>query len=120
MRSPDGKQIAVLLRENSRKYNSFVAFSNDEGVTWSEPRQVPGALTGDRHVAKYAKDGRLVVTFRDTTRESATKGRLGGVGGRYEDIAGGAEGQYRVRLMKNTRTQTAPTRAWNCCPTARS
>ncbi|MEQ1850267.1 MAG: sialidase family protein [Chthoniobacteraceae bacterium] len=35
LRSPDGKQIAVLLRENSRKYNSFVIFSNDEGLTWT-------------------------------------------------------------------------------------
>ena len=29
LRSPDGKQIAVLLRENSRKLNSFVIFSDD-------------------------------------------------------------------------------------------
>jgi hypothetical protein len=33
IRSPDGKQIAVLLRENSRKFNSFVIFSDDEGRT---------------------------------------------------------------------------------------
>lgn len=101
VRSPDGKQIAMLLRENSRKYNSFVAFSNDEGVTWSEPRQLHGALTGDRHVAKYAKDGRLLVTFRDTGRGSATKGDWVAWVGRYDDIARGAEGQFRLRLMKN-------------------
>ena len=35
LRSPDGKQIAVLLRENSRKLNAFVIFSNDEGRTWT-------------------------------------------------------------------------------------
>ena len=52
LRSPDGKQIAVLLRENSRKYNSFVIFSNDEGLTWTEPRELPAALTGDRHVGQ--------------------------------------------------------------------
>ncbi|HND56472.1 MAG TPA: sialidase family protein, partial [Pirellulaceae bacterium] len=51
VRSPDGKQMAVLLRENSRKRNSFVIFSDDEGATWSKPRELPGALTGDRHVA---------------------------------------------------------------------
>ena len=38
MRSPEGKQIAVLLRENARKCKSFVIFSNDEGLTWTEPR----------------------------------------------------------------------------------
>src|SRR5690606_36161398 len=74
IRSPDGKQLAVLLRENSRKLNSFVIFSSDEGETWSEPVQAPGSLTGDRHTGKYAPDGRLVITFRDTTRKSPTKG----------------------------------------------
>lgn len=101
VRSPDRRQIAALLRENSRKFNSFVSFSNDEGATWSEPRELPGALTGDRHVAKYAPDGRLFITFRDTTHESSTKGDWVAWVGRYDDIVHGREGQYRVRLMKN-------------------
>jgi BNR repeat protein len=104
VRSPDGKQLAVLLRENSRKFNSFVIFSNDEGQTWSEPRELPGALTGDRHVARYAPDGRLVVTFRDTTHVSPTKGDWVAWVGRYADVVAGDEGQYRVRLMKNHKT----------------
>lgn len=103
LRSPDGKQIAVLLRENSRKYNSFVIFSNDEGLTWSEPRELPAALTGDRHTAKYAPDGRLFISFRDTTHVSPTKGDWVGWVGKYEDIVKGTEGQYRVRLMHNTK-----------------
>jgi hypothetical protein len=101
LRSPDGKQIALLLRENSRKLNAFVVFSNDEGRTWSVPRELPGALTGDRHVAKYAPDGRLFITFRDTTLESATKGDWVAWVGTYDDIVSGREGQYRVRLMDN-------------------
>lgn len=103
LRSPDGKQIAVLLRENSRKYNSFVIFSNDEGQTWSEPKELPAALTGDRHVAKYTPDGRLFISFRDTTHVSSTKGDWVGWVGKYEDIVNGAEGQYRVRIMDNTK-----------------
>jgi len=103
LRSPDGKQIAVLLRENSRKYNSMVIFSNDEGLTWTEPRELPASLTGDRHTAKYAPDGRLFVTFRDTTHVSPTKGDWVGWVGKYEDIVNGTEGQYRVRLMHNTK-----------------
>ena len=101
VRSPDGKQLAVLLRENSRQFNSFVIFSNDEGETWSEPRELPGALTGDRHVARYAPDGRLFITFRDTTHESPTSGDWVGWVGTYDDIVHGREGQYRVRLMDN-------------------
>jgi hypothetical protein len=103
LRSPDGKQIAVLLRENSRKYNSFVIFSDDEGLTWTEPKELPAALTGDRHTAKYASDGRLFISFRDTTHVSPTKGDWVGWVGTYDDIVKGAEGQYRVRIMDNTK-----------------
>jgi hypothetical protein len=103
IRSPDGRQMAVLLRENSRKYNSFVIFSSDEGKSWSEHRELPGSLTGDRHTGKYAPDGRLFITFRDTTHISPTKGDWVGWVGSYEDIIRGREGQYRVRLMDNTK-----------------
>ena len=101
IRSPDGKQIALLMRENSRKYNSFVVFSNDEGSTWTAPVELPGSLTGDRHTGRYAPDGRLFITFRDTTHESPTRGDWVGWVGAYEDIVDGRQGQYRVRLMDN-------------------
>ena len=101
VRSPDGKQIAVLLRENSRKLNSFVIFSNDEGKTWTEPVEVPGSLTGDRHTAAYAPDGRLAIAFRDMCHESPTKGDFVAWVGRYEDIVKRREGQYRLRLKDN-------------------
>lgn len=101
VRSPDGREIAVLLRENSRRYNSFVIFSRDEGKTWTEPRELPAALTGDRHTAAYAPDGLLFITFRDMARESRTKGDWVAWVGTYDDIAQGKEGQYRVRLMDN-------------------
>ncbi|QDU80169.1 BNR/Asp-box repeat protein [Polystyrenella longa] len=103
VRSPDGNQLAVLLRENSRQHNSYVIFSEDEGVTWSEPRELPAALTGDRHQARYANDGRLLITFRDTTLESATKGDWVAWVGTYDDIVEGREGEYRIRLMDNTK-----------------
>jgi hypothetical protein len=101
IRSPDGKQLAVLLRENSRRRNSHVMFSNDEGRTWTRPRELPGSLTGDRHTGRYAPDGRLFISFRDTTLDSPTKGDWVAWVGTYDDIVHGREGQYRVRLMKN-------------------
>jgi hypothetical protein len=107
IRSPDGRQIAVLLRENSRKQNAFLITSDDEGHTWSSPRELPGALTGDRHVGKYAPDGRLFLSFRDTTLETPTKGDWIGWVGTYDDLVNGREGQYRVRLMDNQN-------AWDC------
>ena len=101
IRSPDGRQLAMLLRENSRRRNSHVMFSDDEGRNWTTPRELPGALTGDRHTGKYAPDGRLFISFRDTTRQSKTQGDWVGWVGTYEDIVAGREGQYRVRLMDN-------------------
>jgi len=101
IRSPDGQQLAVLLRENSRRRNSHVIFSNDEGKTWTEPRELPGSLTGDRHTGKYTSDGRLFISFRDRTHESPTPGDWVAWVGTYEDITKGREGQYRVRLMDN-------------------
>jgi len=74
VRSPDGKQLAALLRENRRAHNSYVIFSNDEGKSWSVPRELPTALTGDRHTAKYAPDGRLLISFREMDRSSSTYG----------------------------------------------
>ncbi|MDC0143718.1 glycoside hydrolase [Verrucomicrobia bacterium] len=103
IRSPDGRQLCVLLRENSRRRNSFVIFSDDEGKTWTKPRELPASLTGDRHTGKYTADGRLFISFRDTTHESPTKGDWVAWVGTYEDIVKNAEGQYRVRLMDNTK-----------------
>ncbi len=101
VRSPDGRTLAVLLRENARRYESHVIFSHDEGETWSAPIELPPALTGDRHVGRYAPDGRLFITFRDQSRESATKGDWVGWVGTWEDLEAGRPGQYRVRLMDN-------------------
>lgn len=106
IRSPDGKQIAVLLRENKRQYNSQIIFSDDEGKTWTEPRPLPASLTGDRHTLRYTKDGRIFASFRDFPPKkmySPTSGDWVGWIGTYQDLLDGTEGRYRVRLMKNTK-----------------
>jgi lysophospholipase L1-like esterase len=101
VRSPDGRQLAVLLRENRRVKNSHVIFSDDEGTTWTAPRETTASLTGDRHTAVSSVDGRLFISFRDLTLESSTKGDWVAWVGRYEDIVHAREGQYRVRLKDN-------------------
>jgi BNR/Asp-box repeat. len=101
VRSPDGRELAMLLRENSRTLRSHVCFSRDEGATWTEPRELPAALTGDRHVCAYAKDGRLLVTLRDMAQDSPTKGDWLLWVGRYEDLAAGKPGEKRLRLLDN-------------------
>jgi hypothetical protein len=108
IRSPDGKRLAVLLRENARRKNSHVVFSDDEGKTWSQPRELPLALTGDRHTGKYGPDGRLFVSFRCRSPKHSAAGRpfegdwVGWVG-TWDDIVSGRNGQYSVRLKHNTK-----------------
>jgi hypothetical protein len=101
VRSPDGKEIALLLRENRRVRNSHLMVSTDEGESWGAPRELPAALTGDRHAAKYLKDGRLFVSFRDMAPSSPTKGDWIAWVGTYGDLVRGREGQLRIRLMDN-------------------
>ncbi|MCX7865907.1 MAG: DUF3472 domain-containing protein [Limisphaera sp.] len=101
VRSPDGTTLAALLRENRRVRLSHVMFSSDEGRSWSVPRELPRELTGDRHVAVYAPDGRLFVSFRDMAPGSPTHGDWVGWVGTWEDLVHGRPGQYRVRLLDN-------------------
>lgn len=108
IRSPDGSRLAMLLRENSRRFNSFISFSDDEGETWSAPREMAAALTGDRHVGVYAPDGRIFVTFRDMAELSPTRGSWVGWVGTWDDLLNGGEGQYRVLLLRNSRSS-------DCC-----
>ncbi|HAH48305.1 MAG TPA: glycosyl hydrolase [Planctomycetaceae bacterium] len=107
IRSPDGKQLAVLLRENSRRHNSQIIFSNDEGKTWTEPRDLPGSLNGDRHTGKYDPvSGRLLTSFRSNTPKghtAPTEGDWVAWVGTYDDLVNGKEGQYHVRLKDNTK-----------------
>lgn len=109
IRSPDGMTLAVLLRENARRKNSHIIFSADEGATWSDPRELPLALTGDRHTGKYGADGRLFISFRCISPTPRRNGRpfegdWAGWVGTWDDLVSGAAGQYSVRLKDNTKS----------------
>lgn len=105
IRSPDGKQIAGLIRDMSYRYNSQIIFSDDEGKTWTEPRPLPASLCGDRHVIRRTKDGRLFISFRNHTPnampKTPTEGDWVAWVGTYDDLVQGKEGEYRIRLMDN-------------------
>jgi len=108
IRSPDGEEIAVLLRENSRTKNSHIIFSRDEGKTWTEPRELPDSLNGDRHTGKYTPDGRLFISFRSVPprgKQAPFAGDWVAWVGSYEDLKAGHDGQYHVRLMDNRKGQ---------------
>ena len=98
-RDPSGKRIICVARENNRKANSLMMYSDDEGKSWSTMKETPWGLTGDRHMIKYANDGRLVAVFRDMASNSPTKGHFVAWVGTYKDLLNGLSGQYKVKLL---------------------
>lgn len=98
VRSPDGRQILCLVRENVKRVSLYLT-SDDEGATWSKARPLPPGLFGDRHMARYLADGRLVVCFRDTGKDSPTRDHFVAWVGHYADILAGRAGDYRVKLL---------------------
>ncbi len=102
-RSPDGKTLVCLMRENVKRV-SLVMTSTDEGKTWSDAKPLPTSLHGDRHVAKFTHDGRLVVCFRDTGEGSPTRNHFIAWVGTYEDLIHGRQGQYRIKLLHSYKT----------------
>jgi BNR/Asp-box repeat len=103
VRSPDGKRLLCLIRENARKAGGLFMTSDDEGRSWSAMQPLPPGLHGDRHKARYAADGRLVVVFRDTGKQSPTRNHFVAWVGRFEDILDGGDGQYRLKLLHSYR-----------------
>ncbi len=98
-RSPDGRELCCLVRENSHKGRSLMMFSSDEAETWSYPVDTPWALTGDRHMGVSTGDGRMVIAFRDRALGSPTITHFVAWVGTYEDIRRGRPGEYRIKLL---------------------
>ncbi len=106
-----GDELCLITRSNTKKMNSLISFSSDEGKTWSYPKEAPAALNGERHKADYTPDGRLFITFRSIERgqkaaDNAPRGNRNGWMsegwaawvGTYDDLKNGTEGQYRLKL----------------------
>jgi hypothetical protein len=100
----DGKRIALLFRPEKRLTNSMVAFSDDAGLSWTDPRELPGALTGHRHESVNLPDGRTMVFMRDYSPlhpQNPSHGDWVAWVGTFDDLERGGEGQYRIRLRRN-------------------
>lgn len=101
---PDSKRIALLFRPEKRLTNSMVAFSDDAGLTWTDPRELPGALTGHRHESVNLPDGRTMVFMRDYSPlhlENPSHGDWVAWVGTFDDLEKGNEGEYRIHLRRN-------------------
>ena len=107
-RSPDGSALGLLARSQTHAHKSSFSVSYDEGITWSKPHQVQGALNGERH--KTVLDpisGRYVISFRDIILDSDddmvisgdwTPGNWTAWVGTWDDLVLGREGDYRLLL----------------------
>ncbi len=129
VRSDGGKgdELMLITRSNSKKVNSLLSFSKDEGETWSYPVFAPSSVNGERHKADYLNDGRLFITFRSIERDAKkvrrysekrfrgwySEGWIAWVG-EYDDLKNGREGRYRIKIAHTYLPgQKAPKRAAN-------
>lgn len=65
-RSPDEEYIWALGRTQSHLYPSVKFYSEDEGISWSQPEFVVGALNGERHKVIYSRElQKYIITFRE-------------------------------------------------------
>lgn len=101
LRSPDGKSLVLIARENRHKGRSMMCFSDDEGASWSQPVDTPWALTGDRHEGILLPDGRYVIAFRDQAVDSTTRGQYMAWVGTFDDLRKGRNGQCRIHLLRH-------------------
>lgn len=120
----NGDTLCMITRSDTRLINSLMAFSYDEGKTWSELKEVPSELNGQRHKAIY--DGnRLFITFRSVERDisfvsGADKNHFASEGcvawvGTFQDLEnwyynGKCGSQYRIKIAHTyVAGQTQPT-----------
>jgi hypothetical protein len=101
LRSPDGEELCMLMRENHHLGRSMMCFSRDEGKTWTAPEDTSWGLTGDRHEGVQAPDGRWVIAFRDRALNSSTYGQFVAWVGTYDDIRQAKPGQFRIHLLQH-------------------
>ena len=70
-RDPNSNQLCLIARTNTRKQPSAIAFSDDEGITWTKPVLTPGSLAGYRHtLSQDPISKRLVISFREIALET--------------------------------------------------
>lgn len=115
-RSPDGKRIVALARSQSHNNPSTMFYSDDEGETWSEPVDLPGALAGERHKAMYDPTDptgqRMIITFREICYDLNRNDQMDGNSdwragdwiawvGTYDQLMNLDDGQFRILLCED-------------------
>lgn len=96
--SPDGNELACLLRNNSSG-SSKIMFADNLGSSWSRTVDLPEPLWGHRHVARYLPDGRVIIVFRDVSTNEKTYGHFCAWIGSYDDLKYQRKGGTKIKLL---------------------
>jgi len=96
-----GRELGCVMRENhGAGMPDYVAFSTDNGATWSQPQTLPFAF--HRPYVKQLADGRVLVTGRNVLGPLGTFGWVGDLrqnAGDYE--IGGPAARFTAVLNRN-------------------
>ena len=58
-----GRLVCIMRENNHNNYPCYLAFSDDQGLSWSSPKPAP--FSGDRTFAGQLDDGLVLVTYRN-------------------------------------------------------
>ena len=97
LRLRSGRLVCIMRENNHNNYPCYLAFSDDQGISWSSPKPAP--FSGDRPFAGQLSDGRVLVTYRN---QSGTPGLYAWIGDIEE------ESGYQVSLSVGQTTHQAP------------
>lgn len=104
--SPQGDELACIMRSNQPGRRSMIAFSQDAGASWAVPIELPEELHGDRHVARYLTDGRIIAAFRRVSTRSFDFWI-----GSWEDLKAQRPGELTGTFLRQQGTATKPANA---------
>ena len=85
--SPGQERLLHLMGAKDGASRAQARLSHDQGVSWSEPFELPASLTGAKMAGAYLPDGRVMVVFQDLFDGSPTFGDVVAWIGTYEDLA---------------------------------
>ena len=110
-----GKQIAAVMREQSRAYNAMVITSDDEGQTWSECREAAAGVhrrsAQPRLCTRRSVGGCFPRTPRSLARPNSTLSH----GSALTKISSTVKrGEYRVCCCFSIRATSRPKNTGDC------
>ncbi len=115
----DGSLVCVIRDNNHNNYPCQVAFSFDNGESWTEPTEAP--FSGDRPFIGQLADGRLLVTYRNQGGNRGTYAWLGDITREHRLPLHGSPSRcgkitLDVKMACTSSIRNPRRRSTTCCP----